>query len=142
MTTLIDFLQEIEQNRQAVALPAEEVERLVKVFGPAVRSMGFWNKSGDGSVEIPMNNVTEAARALGHVPRESNASLAQVVSQLKSSGDFGGVVDHTLASRFIETLAGLYLRQFQDRVERFQEAGEPAETDRLWNGIARNLFGA
>jgi hypothetical protein len=142
MTTLIDFLQEMEQSRQAVVLPAEEVERLVKVFGPSVRSMGFWNKSGDGSVEIPMNNVTEAARALGHVHGENRASLAQVVSQLKSSGELANVVDHTLASRFIETLSSLYLRQFQDRVERFQKAGDPAETDGLWNGIARDLFGA
>jgi len=136
MTTLIDFLQEMEQSRQTVVLSAEEVERLAKLFGPAVRSMGFWNKSGDGSIEIPMNNVTEAARAL------DDASLAQAVSQLKSSGEFTGMMDHTMASRFIETLASLYLRQFQDRVHRFQEASDPAETDRLWDGIARDLFGA
>jgi hypothetical protein len=142
MTTLIDFLQEMEQSRQAGVLSAEEVERLVKVFGPSVRSMGFWNKSGDGSVEIPMNNVTESARTLGVVQGANNSSLAQVVSQLKSSGEFANVVDHTLASRFIETLSSLYLRQFQDRVRRFQEAGDPAETDGLWNGIARDLFGA
>ncbi len=52
MTTLIDFLQEMEQSRQTVVLPAEEIERLVKLFGPSVRSMGFWNKSGGGSIEI------------------------------------------------------------------------------------------
>jgi hypothetical protein len=136
MTTLIDFLQEMEQSRQAVVLPMEEVERLAKLFGPSVRSIGFWNKSGDGSVEIPMNNVTEAARAL------DNASLAQAVLQLKSSGQFAEMMDHSLASQFIETLASLYLRQFQDRVQRYQETGDPAEADRLWNGVARDLFGA
>ncbi len=52
------------------------------------------------------------------------------------------MMDHTLATRFIETLAGLYLRQFQDRVERFQEASDPTGTDRLWDGISRDLFGA
>ncbi|SPF33577.1 hypothetical protein SBA4_1330025 [Candidatus Sulfopaludibacter sp. SbA4] len=52
------------------------------------------------------------------------------------------MMDHTLASRFIETLSSLYLRDFQDRVQQFQEAGDPAEADRLWSGIARDLFGA
>src|SRR5258708_37686693 len=95
MTTLIDFLQEIEQSRQTVVLPAEEVERLAKLFGPSVRSMGFWNKAGDGSVEIPMNNVTEAARAL------DNGGLGQAVAELKSSGGFSGMMNHTLAGRVI-----------------------------------------
>jgi hypothetical protein len=136
MTTLIDFLQEMEQSRQTVVLPAEEVARLAKLFDPSVRSMGFWNKSGDGSVEIPMNNVTEAARAL------DNGSLAQAVSELKSSSDFAGMMEHTLAGRFIEKLSSLYLRQFQNRVQRFQEGSDPAETGRLWDGISRDLFGA
>jgi hypothetical protein len=136
MTTLIDFLQEIEQSRQTVVLPAAEVERLAKRFGPSVLSMGFWNKSGDGSVEIPMNNVTEAARAL------DNGSLGQTVAELKSSGDFAGMMDHTLAGRLIEKLASLYLRQFQDRVERFQESSDPREADRMWGEISRELFGA
>jgi hypothetical protein len=136
MTTLIDFLQEIEQSRQTVVLPAEEVERLAKLFGPSVRSMGLWNKSGDGSVEIPMNNVTEAARAL------DNGSLGQALAELKSTGDFAGMMDHTLAGRFIEKLASLYLRQFQERVERFQESSDPREADRMWGEVSRELFGA
>ena len=136
MTTLIDFLEELEQSRQTVVLPAEEVERLAKLFGPAVRSIGFWNKSGDGSVEIPMNNVTEAARAL------DNGSLGRAVAELKSSGDFAGMMDHTLAGRLIEKLASLYLQQFQDRVERFQASSDPGEADRIWGEISRELFGA
>jgi hypothetical protein len=134
MTTLIDFLHEIEQSRQTVVLLADEVERLAKRFGPAVGSIGFWNKSGDGSVEIPMNNVTEAARAL------DNGSLGQAVAELKSSGDFAGMMDHTLAGRFIEKLASLYLRQFQERVERFQQSSDPGEADHMWGEISRDLF--
>jgi hypothetical protein len=136
MTTLIDFLQEMEQSHQTVVLPAEEVERLAKLFGPSVRSMGFWDKSGNGSVEIPMNNVTEAARAL------DNGSLARAVAELKSSGDFAGMMDHSLAGRLIERLASLYLPQFQDRVERFQESTNPSEADHRWGEISRELFGA
>jgi hypothetical protein len=136
MTTLIDFLEELEQSRQTVVLPADDVERLAKLFGPAVRSIGFWNKSGDGSVEIPMNNVTEAARAL------DNGSLGRAVAELKSSGDFAGMMDHTLAGRLIEKLASLYLWQFQDRVERFQASSDPGEADHMWGEISRELFGA
>jgi hypothetical protein len=136
MTTLIDFLEELEQSRQTVVLPADDVERLAKLFGPAVRSIGFWNKSGDGSVEIPMNTVTEAARAL------DNGSLGRAVAELKSSGDFAGMMDHTLAGRLIEKLASLYLWQFQDRVERFQASSDPGEADHMWGEISRELFGA
>ena len=63
MTTFRQFLEELEQNRLRVVIPGEEVERLAERFGSTVRSMGWWNKGGDGSLEIPMANITEAARA-------------------------------------------------------------------------------
>jgi hypothetical protein len=135
MTTFIEFLEELDQNHQTVVLPAEQVEQLVRRFGPAVRAMGFWNKSGDGSVQIPMSNIIEAVRAL------DNNKIAEAVSQLKSPGQFAGVLDHGSASRLIEALSSLYLRQFQDRVERFQNASDPAETERLRGEIANELFG-
>jgi hypothetical protein len=79
MTTFIEFLEELKQSHQTVTLPADQVERLASLFGPAVRSMGFWNKSGDGSVEIPINNIMEAVRRLG------DNKLAEAVSQLQAS---------------------------------------------------------
>ena len=136
MTTFIEFLEELEQSHQTVVLPAEQVEQLVIRFSPLVRSMGFWNKSGDGSVAVPMTNIMEAVRRLG------DDKLGEAVSQLRSPGQFAGVLDHSSASRLIETLSNLYLRQFQNRVERFQDAGDAAEADRLWDGISRDLFGA
>ena len=51
-------------------------------------------------------------------------------------------MDHSLANRFIKTLSGLYLRQFRDRVQRFQETSDSAEADHWWNGVALDLFGA
>ena len=136
MTTFIEFLEELDQSHQTVVLRTEEVEQLVLRFGPTVRSMGFWNKTSDGSVTIPMNNITEAVREL------DNGKLAEAVSQLKSPGEFAGVLEHSSARRLIETLSRLYLRQFQTRVERFQDASDPAEAARLWGEIDRDLFGA
>lgn len=133
MTTLIQFLEEIEQSRQTVVIPAEEVACLVGRFGTPVRSMGFWNKTGDGSIEIPMANVVAAVRELG-------GDLASAVAQLKSSEALERAVTSS-AQRLIETLSDLYLHRFESRVERFQNANDPAEAERLWAGISRDLFG-
>ena len=135
MTTLIDFLDEIEQSRQTVVIAAVDVDRLAARFGPVVRSMGYWNKTGDGSIEVPMENVMEAVRALG------GSSLGGAISQLRSSAGLANAIDSSSAKRLIEALSSLYLRHFQDRVERFQNAAEPADAERLWSGIARDLFG-
>jgi hypothetical protein len=135
MTTFISFLEELAQSHRTVVLPAAELERLVLRFGPAVRSMGFWDKAGGGSVEIPMNNITEAALDL------DDQTLAEAVSQLKSPDQFAGVLEHGSAKRLIDALAALYLRRFQDRVRRFQDASD-AGAGQLWSGISRELFGA
>jgi len=74
MLSLIPFLEEIEQGNQMVVLPAAEVERLVRRFGPRVRSMGVWNKTSDGSVEIPISNIAEAVKRL------ENQALTEAVA--------------------------------------------------------------
>jgi len=48
MSTRIDSLEQIDRQGRFVVLPAGEVERLAKIFGPAVRGMGHWNKTTDG----------------------------------------------------------------------------------------------
>src|SRR5258706_16330468 len=122
MLTLVQFLEELKQNKQTVVIPGEEVERFVDRFGSSVRGMGFWNKSGDGSVEIPMSNITEAALKL------DNRVLTEAIEQLKSPQQFTDMLKiSSAASQLIETLSKLYLQQFQQRVERFQDANDPAE---------------
>src|SRR5437016_10601848 len=117
MLTLVQFLEELNQNRQTVVIPGEEVERLAGRFGSSVRGMGFWNKSGDGSVEIPMSNITEAALTL------DNRVLTEAIEQLKSPQQFTDMLNSSsAASQLIETLSKLYLAQFEQRVERFQDA--------------------
>ena len=137
MTTFLQFLEELEQNRLRVVIPGEEVERLAEGFGSAVRSMGWWNKGGDGSLEIPMGNITEAARAL------DNRVLREAVEQLKSPEQFTDMLTRsTAAGQLIEALSKLYLQQFQRRVERYQEASDPMEAERLRREISQELFGA
>lgn len=130
MTTLIEFLDEIERSHETVVIPAEEAERLVARFGPRVRSMGFWDKTGDSSIQVPMGNVIEAVQTLG-------GELSDAVAQLKSAD----LAADSSARRLVETLAEMYLSQFKARVECFQSSSDPAESDRLWRGIERDLFG-
>ena len=84
MTTFIEFLEELEQSHQTVVPPSDQVEQLVIRFGPSVRSMGFWDKAGDGSVTVPMSNIMERVPGLG------DDKLAEAVSQLRSAGPFHG----------------------------------------------------
>ena len=134
MTTFISFLEELQQSHQTVELPATEVERLAGRFGPAVRSMGL--RSRQGSVEIPMANITLAVRML------DDSNLSDAISQLKTPERFADTLDRRSASLLIETLAGLYLNQFRQRVEQFQNSHDPAEADRLWGTITHDLFRA
>jgi len=62
-----------------VMIPAEEAERLVERFGQSVRSMGFWNKSGDGSI---VNGI--AFRSIGQ--KLGNALVANRGQPLHVAG--------------------------------------------------------
>jgi hypothetical protein len=136
MLSLIQFLEEIERNHQAVVVPLDEVERLAQRFGAKVRGMGVWNKTGDGSVEIPMSNIIEAVSTL------DNRVLAEAVEQLKSPEQFTDMLNKSSAAdQLIEALSRLNLQQFQRRVERYQESSDPAEVERLRSEISRELFG-
>jgi len=136
MLSLIPFLEELEQSNQMVVLPAPEVERLVGRFGPRVRSMGVWNKTSDGSVEIPISNIAEAVKTL------DNQALTEAVAQLKSSGQFAEVLsEFSAAGRLIEALSGLQEKQFEHKVERYQASTDTREVERLRNEISRELFG-
>ena len=136
MLSLIEFLEEIERHGPSVVIPAPEVERLAERFGPAVWNMGMWNKITDGSVEIPIGNIAEAVKTIG------NRALADAVAQLRSAGQFAAVLgDSSAAGRLIETLAGIHQRQFEQKVDRFQESSDSAEVENLRNQITRELFG-
>jgi hypothetical protein len=137
MLSLIQFLEEIELNNQMVVVPASEVEYLVERFGPRVRGMGVWNKTSDGSIEIPISNLAEAVKTL------DNHALTEAVAQLKSPESFAEVLTgSSAAGRLIDALANLERRQFEERVERYQASTDPCEAERLRNQISRELFGS
>jgi hypothetical protein len=136
MLSLIPFLEEIEQSHQIVVLPAADVERLVGRFGPRVRSIGVWNKTSNGSIEIPISNISEAVKTL------DNQALTEAVVQLKSAGQFAEVLsESSAAGRLIETLSSLQEKQFEQKVERYQVSADSSEVQRLRNEISRELFG-
>src|SRR5580700_202814 len=119
MLTLVQFLEELEQT-QSITIPGEEVERLAGMFGPAVRNIGATSRPG-GSVEIPMANIIEAVQGL------DVRALTQAVQELKSPEAFTSMLGSSSAAQLIDALAKLYLKQFQHRVDRYQESNDPAE---------------
>ena len=136
MLTFIEFLEELERNHQTVVLPADELERLVQKFGPDVRQMGRWNKTTDGSLQIPMINIAEVVRHL------ENDQLTEALHELKNAEQFSDVLNTSSAAvQLIDALSKLYFTQFERKVERYQESRDPAETEQLRQEISQELFG-
>jgi hypothetical protein len=95
-------MEQIERNHHSITIPPAEVERLVRHYGPRVRSVGRWNKDTDGSVDVPMSNITLAVERLG------DRTLAEALDQLKAESP----VRHSAAAEaLIETLADLQTSQ-------------------------------
>jgi GTPase Era involved in 16S rRNA processing len=98
--------------------------------------VGVWNKTSDGSVEIPISNISEAVKSL------DNQALTEAVAQLKSAGQFAEVLSgSSAAGRLIETLSSLQEKQFDQKVERYQASADSSEVQRLRDEISRELFG-
>lgn len=136
MLSFIQFLEELEQNHQTVAISADELDRLAKRFGNRVRQIGTWTKATDGSLEVPMSNITEAARSL------DDRLLNEALQQLKKPEQFSDVLNSSSAAvQLIEALAQLYLKQFETKVLRYQDSNDPAEMERLRQENRRELFG-
>ena len=137
MLPFIEFLEEIERSNRTVVMDSAEVERLVKRFGNQVHGMGIWNHATDGSIEIPMSNITEAVQTL------DNRMLTEAIAQLKTPEDLTGLLNHSpAAEQLIEALSRMRLRQFERKVERYQDTNDPAEVERLRHEISQELFGA
>src|SRR5260370_4489254 len=136
MLTLVEFLEELERNHQAVTVPADELEHLIHRFGDRVRQMGRWKHTSDGSLEIPMGNIAEAARTL------DDRQLTEAVDELRNPTQFTDMLNvSSAAAQSIDALALLYLRQFENRVLRYQESSDPSEVEHLRHDISRELFG-
>jgi hypothetical protein len=67
---------------EVIIIADDDLNRLEKRFGPAVRRMGSWNSDGTfGYVSVPLTAVEEAAEAL------ENPDLATTVSRLRITSE-------------------------------------------------------
>jgi hypothetical protein len=134
--TFIQFLEEVERNHQTLIIDGLEVQRLVETFGPEVRGMGVWNHATDGSLEIPMSNITDAIRNL------DDQVLTEAVAELKKPEHFTGLLNTSSAAKqLIEAVSKTHLQQFQRKVERYQDSTDSTDVKRLRDEISRELFG-
>ena len=121
-------------TERAVTIPAREVERLVERFGDRVRRMGRWNSSGDGSLEIPVCVIREAATQL-----EAH-SLTEAVRELKSE-QFTQMLEASSAAALIDKVTEAYRRHFRNLMDRYQNANDRDEATQIRDQLVREIFG-
>jgi hypothetical protein len=134
MLTFIQLLEDLADTGRTITIPASEVDRLVDRFGGRVRQMGRWNASSDGSLEVPVSVVREAAIQLGI------DTLTEVVEELKEE-QFTKALETSSAVALIERVAALYRRDFRDLMARYQETSDPAQATRLRDQLVHEVFG-
>lgn len=132
--TFLQFLEEMATSSQTLTVSADEVDRLVRKFGDRVRKMGQWNSS-DGSLEIPIGAVAEAARQVG------SGTLTQAVEELKNPEDFVTMLHSSSAAVLIEKIAQISQKHFRDLLTQLQQSGDPAEIERLKKEVDQAIFG-
>ena|SRR5437667_9508492 len=133
MPTFIQLLEELAEAEQTITIPADEVERLVSRFGYRVRHMGRWNASGDGSLEIPLSVVREAAGQL------AGDSLVEAVQELKAE-NVTRMFKSSSATSLVEKIAEVYHRNFRDLMTRYQDTKDPSKTTRLRDRLVGEIF--
>lgn len=134
MASLTEFLEELADVERTINVPPEEVERLVGRFGDRVRLMGRWNISGDGSLQIPMSVLREAAGQLG------GQALLDAV-QDPTAAYFARWLESSSAAALIEKTAELYGARFRELMTLYQETSDEAEAARLRDRLVREVFG-
>ncbi|HTS49235.1 MAG TPA: hypothetical protein VMH05_14890 [Bryobacteraceae bacterium] len=134
MPTFIQILEEMADARSIVSIPAAEVDRLVHRFGDRVRLMGRWNASTDGSLDVPIAAIREAAAELG------NRALLDALTEIKSES-FTKLIESSAAVQLIEKTREAYERHLRRLMNSYQDSRNPAEVTRLRDQIVREIFG-
>jgi hypothetical protein len=134
VATFIEILEEIASARPAISVPPPEVDRLVQRFGDRVRLMGRWNVSTDGSLEIPIAVIREAAVDLG------SQTLLDALAEIKTES-FTRLMESSAAVLLIEKICEAYDRYFRRTMSRYQNATDPGEAARLRDELVREVFG-
>jgi hypothetical protein len=110
-----------------IEVPAVEVDALAARFGDRVRRMGRWNVSTDGSLDIPIAVIREAATELG------GRALLDAVTEFK--------LESFAAVLLIEKICETYERHFRKLMQRYQNAKDPVEMTQLRDRLVREVFG-
>jgi hypothetical protein len=134
MLTFIQLLEDLADTGRTIRIPESDLDRLVDRFGDRVRQMGRWNASSDGSLEVPVSVVREAAIRLGI------DALTETVEELKEE-QFTKALETSSAVAVIESIADLYRRDFRDLMTRSQETSDPAQAIPLRDQLVHEVFG-
>jgi hypothetical protein len=134
MPSFIEILEEIAEAKPVVSIPRAEVDKLVDRFGNRVRLMGRWNASTDGSLDIPVTVVRDAATALG------NQALSDALIEIKTES-FTDLLENSAAIQLIEKIRQAYDRYFRWLMSRYQNSTDPTETGRLRDQLVSEVFG-
>jgi hypothetical protein len=96
--------------------------------------MDRWNVSTDGSLDIPVAVVREAATELG------SRTLFGAVTEFKSES-LARLLDSSAAVLLIEKICEIYERHFRQLMQRYQNVTDPAEKAQLRDQLVREVFG-
>ena len=93
-----------------------------------------WNASGDGSLEIPVSVILQAATQLG------DHALTAAVQELKGE-HFTQMLEGSSAVALIEKITEAYRHYFRDLMTCYQNTNNPSEMIRLRDQLVREVFG-
>ena len=134
MATFIEILEEIAGASPVISIPLPDVDRLVHRFGDRVRQMGRWNVSTDGSLDIPIAVIREAALDL------ESPTLVDALKEIKTES-FAELMESSAAILLIQKISESYSRYFRRMMNRYQTETDPAETANLRDQLVREVFG-
>ena len=104
-----------------------------EIWGPRSAD-GRWNVSTDGSLDIPVKVIREAALEFG------NEALLDAIREIKSES-FTQLLGSSSAVLRIDTVGRAYNRYFRETMDRYQNATDPSESARLRDELVRAVFG-
>jgi hypothetical protein len=132
--TFIELLEEIADARPVTSISAPELDRLVARFGDQARRMGRWNISTDGSLDIPIAVIREAAMDLG------SRALRDALKEIKSES-FTQLLESSAAVLLIDRICQAYERHLRAIMTRYQSTTGLAESAQLRDQLVREVFG-
>jgi len=134
--TFIEALEEIADAKPepVISISPSELDRLVRRFGGRARQMGRWNVSSDGSLDIPLAVVREAASDLG------GRTLHEALREIKAES-FSEFLESSAAVLLIDRIRDAYDRHVREIMDRYQGTTTSAEASQLRDQLVREIFG-